>query len=82
MEEEYDWGIIAKVAAPIGGIVAYIFYTGISDVWKWLSLLVAISLTGMITYMYNKKKSNVFTAIGLVFLVALIIKFFRNLGIL
>lgn len=81
MEETYNWGLILKAAVPFALIEAYIFYTGIANGWKWLSLMAALSLTGLIVYFKDRKKSSVFTAIGIVFLAALVIRFLRNFGI-
>ena len=80
MEEGYDWSLISKVAIPIAIIEAYIFYTNISDGWKWFSLIIGLLLTGGIVYIKNKKKNNIFTAVGIVFLVALIVRFLKNFG--
>ena len=80
MEEEYNWKLILKVSAPISLIEAYIFYTSISDGWKWFSLIAALLLVGVIVYFKDKKKSNIFTAVGIVFLVALIVRFLKNFG--
>lgn len=82
MEENYNWGLIIKVSIPIALIEAYIFYTNISNSWKWFSLIVGLLLTGSIVYMKDKKKNNVFTAVGIVFLVALIVRFLKNFGFL
>ena len=82
MDEEYNWELILKVAVPFSLVEAYLFYTNLGDFWKWVSLVAALSLTGMIVYMHDKKKSNVFTAIAVVFLIALIVRFLRNFGLL
>ena len=82
MEEEYNWNLILKVAVPFALIEAYVFYASIINIWKWISLVIGLFLTGLIVYITNKKKSNVFTAIGLVFLVALIVRFLKNFGII
>ena len=80
MEEEYNWNLILLISIPMALIEAYIFYTNISNGWKWLSLIVGLALTGGIVYTKNKKKSDIFTAIGVVFLVALIARFLKNFG--
>lgn len=82
MEEEYKWDLILKTAVPISLVEAYIFYANVSDVWKWLSLLIGLMLAGTIIYMNGKKKSDTFTAIGIVFLVALIVRFLKNFGLI
>ena len=81
MEEEYNWSLISKIAAPLAVIEAYIFYTSISDGWKWFSLIAALILTGSIVYIKDKKKSDIYTAVAIVFLAALVVKFFRDSGI-
>ena len=80
MEQDYNWDLILKVAAPFSLIEAYIFYTNISDGWKWLSLIAGLSLTGVIFYMKDRKKNNLFTAVAIVFLAALIVRFLKNFG--
>lgn len=81
MEEEYNWGIILKIAIPISLVEAYVFYTNINDVWKWLSLIAGLSLAGFIVYIKDKKRSSIFTAVGIVFLAALIVRFLKNFGV-
>lgn len=80
MEEEYNWDLILKIALPFSLIEAYIFYTNVSDAWKWFSLIIGLLLVGWIVYMKNKKNNNIFTAVGIVFLVALIVRFMKNFG--
>lgn len=80
MEEDYNWDLILKVAIPFALIEVYIFYTNISNGWKWFSLISGLLLTGSIVYFKDKKKRNVFTAIGIVFLAALIARFLKNFG--
>lgn len=82
MEEGYNWDLILKVSVPISLIEAYIFYTNISNGWKWFSLITGLLLTGIITHALDKKKSNIFTAVGIVFLIALIVRFLKNFGLL
>lgn len=80
MEEEYNWSLILKVAVPIALIEAYIFYINISNGWKWFSLIVGLLLTAGIVYTKDKKKSNIFTAVGIVFLIALLVRILKNFG--
>ena len=82
MEEEYNWDLILKTAVPISLIEAYIFYTNISNGLKWFSLIIGLLLSGSIVYMKDKKKSNIFTAVGIVFLTALIVKFLKGFGVI
>ena len=78
--EDYNWDLILKVAVPAALVEAYIFYTNISNGWKWFSLILALFLTGTIIYVKDKKKSNIFTAVGTVFLVVLIARLLKNFG--
>lgn len=82
MEEEYNWNLILKVSIPVALVEAYIFYTSISNGWKWLSLAAGLLLAGGIVYLKDKKKSNIFTAVGIVFLAALIVRFLKNFGVI
>ena len=80
MEEEYNWDLILKIAIPIALIESYVFYTNISNGWKWFSLIAGLLLAGTIVYLKNKKKNNIFTAVAIVFLAALIVRFLKNFG--
>ncbi len=80
MEEEYNWDLILKVALPIAAIEAYLFYINISNGWKWFSLIVGLVLTGSIIYIKDKKKNNIFTAVAIVFLVVLVVRFLKGFG--
>lgn len=82
MEEEYNWDLILKIAIPIALVEAYIFYTNISNGWKWFSLIVGLLLAGIIVYLKDKKKNNIFTAVAIVFLATLIVRFMKNFGFL
>ena len=79
--EDYNWDLIVKVAGPVALVEAFIFYTNLTDGWKWFSLIAGLLLTGGIVYAKDKKKSNIFTAVGIVFLAALIVRFMKNFGI-
>ncbi len=81
MEEDYNWELILKVAVPIALIEAFIFYRNFSNFWKWLSLITGLILAGAIVYIKDKKKNNIFTAVGIVFLVVLIVRFLRDFGV-
>ena len=80
MEEEYNWSLILKIAIPFALVEAYIFYTNIAGGWKWFSMVAALLSTGIVVYIKNKKKSNIFTAVAIVFLVVLIVRFLKNFG--
>lgn len=81
MEEDYNWSLILKIAIPIALIEAYLFYTSLGNGWKWFSLFMGLLLAGSITYLKDKKKHNIFTAMGIIFFVALIVKFLKDLGL-
>ena len=82
MQEDYNWDIITKVAVPIAAAEAVIFYLRIGNLWKWGGLAAGLLLAAMLVYIKAKRKSSIFTAIGLVFLAALIVKFLRDVGII
>ena len=82
MEDDYNWNLILKIAVPIALIEAYVFYTNISNGWKWFSLVIGLLLAGSFVYMKDKKKNNIFTAVGLVFLAALIVRLMKNFGVI
>ena len=82
MQEEYNCSLILKIAAIPSLIEAYIFYSNLGGGWQYFSLVIALLLTGIAVYMKDKKKNNIFTAVGFVFLVALLVKFLRNFGII
>jgi len=81
MEEDYNWELIGKISVPIALIESYIFYTNISNGWKWFALMMGLMLTGYIVYLKDKKKSSIFTAVAIVFLMALIMKFLKDFGL-
>ena len=80
MEEDYNWKLILMAAMPIALIEVYIFYRDFSNFLRWFSLILGSLLTGGIVYLKDKKKHNIFTAVGIVFLIALIVRFLRNFG--
>ena len=81
MEEEYNWNLILKCSVPVALLEAYIFYTNLADAWKWSALVIGASLSAMLVYINEKKKSNIFTAAAIVLLSALIVRFLKNLGL-
>lgn len=82
MQEDYNWDLITKVAVPIAAAEAAIFYLRIGNLWKWSGLAAGLLLAAMLVYIKDKRKSSIFTAIGMVFLAALIVKFLRDAGII
>ncbi|MBI1936068.1 hypothetical protein HYS31_06525 [Candidatus Woesearchaeota archaeon] len=80
MEENYNWRLILLVSAPMSLLAAYIFYSAISSSWKWFLLIIALIVTGFIVYSREKKRSTVFTAVGIVFLAALVVRALKQFG--
>ena len=81
MEEYYNWNLILKIAVPISLIEAYVFYTNVGDGLKWTTLIVGLLLTGVIIYFKDKKKNTIYTGVGIVFLIALIVRLLKNFGL-
>ena len=81
MEEEYNWNLILKCSVPVALVEAYIFYTNLADAWKWSALVIGVSLSGIIVYFNEKKKSNIFNTAAIVLLAALIVKFLKSSGV-
>ncbi len=81
MEDDYSWNLILKVAIPIVLIDGFLFYTNIGSLWKWISLVIASGLAGILVYINDKKRSNMFTSIGIVVLAVLIVKFLKDFGL-
>lgn len=80
MEEEHNWDLIMKVSVPIALAVGIVFYLRIGNAWKWSAFAMGLFLAALLVYINDKRKSNIFTAMGIVFLVTLIVKFFRDSG--
>ena len=80
MENDYNWNLILKVAIPILLIDGFLFYTNIGSLWKWISLVIASGLAGILVYINDKKRSNMFTSIGIIVLAVLIVKFLKDFG--
>lgn len=81
MEEDYNWELILKIALPVALAEAYVFYTNISNIWKWLSLIAGLAMTGYIISVKDKRRSSIFTAAAVVFLVALVVRLLKNFGV-
>jgi len=82
MQEDYNWDLIMKVSIPVALAVGAVFYLRISNPWKWSALALGLFLAALLVYMNDKRKSNIFTSMGIVFLAALIVKLLRDLGII
>ena len=82
MEDEYNWQLISWVSVPIGIAVAIVFYIPSSDFWRWVSLFSGLVLAFAIVYGKTKKKQNLFTAVAIVFLIALFVRLLQLLGII
>ena len=82
MQEDYNWDLIMKVSIPVALAVAAVFYLRIGNSWKWSALAIGLFLAALLVYMRDKRKSNIFTSMGIVFLAALVVKLLRDLGII
>ena len=80
--EEYNWNLVLSVSLPIGIVEAVIFYLNIGDIWKYIVLVIGIALSGVIVYIKDKRKSNVYTASTIVFLIAIIIQLVKKLNLI
>ena len=78
MEEEYNWSLILAVAVPFALAEAYIFSTGLKNAWKWAILVIGLLSAGGIVYAKDKRKANIFTAVAIVFLAVLLVKFLKE----
>lgn len=81
MEDEYNWNLILAVSIPIAVLEAIIFYLSISNIWKWSSMLIALFLAGGIIYKKDRRKGNIYTAMGIVLLAGLVVKMLQNFGL-
>jgi len=81
MTDEYNWNIILRSSLPVGIIMAFVFYTNISNRSKWIYLVLGLIVTYFVVYYQDKKKQNIFTAISLVLLISLIVYGLKNLGL-
>ena len=59
----------------------YLLYSGISGFWKWVSFITAPAVTGLIVYSKDRKKSSVFTAVGIVLLAAVVMRLLELFGL-
>lgn len=67
---EHNWGVIFKGAIPAGvGVV--LAFANITSNWKWAITLLCMAAAYGIVSFSSKKKSDLFTAAALVFVVAL-----------
>ena len=82
MDEDYNWGLISKVAVPIALVSGYAFYSNISDGQKNAILVAAMLLAGFLIYMKSRKKANIFTAAAIVFLITILVKFLKASGLI
>lgn len=80
--EDYNWNLVLKVSVPFSLAVSFLFYSNFKEHWKWILLVIALSLTGLIVYFKDKRKNSIFTAVGIVFLAALVMRFLKNSGFL
>ncbi|HLG23994.1 MAG TPA: hypothetical protein VI564_03645 [Candidatus Nanoarchaeia archaeon] len=78
LEEDYNWKVILSVSVPVSIIVGYLNYSSLSDTLKLWSVIIGSLVSAWIVYFISKKKSNIFTAAAIVFLVAIVIKFLKS----
>ena len=81
MEQETNWKIVLRSALPIAVIMIFVFFTNIGIRLKWFYLVLGLIVTYSVVYFQDKKKHNIFTAVVLVLLIALITYGLRNLGL-
>ena len=81
MEYEYNWNVVLRSSLPIAVIMAIVFFTNINIRLKWFYLILGLIATYFVVYYQDKKKHNIFTAMALVLLIALIVYGSRNLGL-
>jgi hypothetical protein len=75
--EEYDWDLIIKMSLPVSLLVAWAYYSDISNFLKWLSLFSGACITAWLVYRKSKRKGNIFTAAAIVFLAAIVVKYLK-----
>lgn len=79
-EEDYNWSLIGKISVPISIVIGYLFRQDLSDFLRWLTLVVGVIASGVIMYTFDKKKANIFTAMGLVILLSTFTLFAKRMG--
>ena len=78
---EHDWNAIMKGAVPAGAGVVLAF-ANLTSNWKWgITLLCMAAAYGIVSF-YSKKKSDLFTAVALVFVIALAMHGLSQAGVL
>ena len=81
MKSEYNWNVILYGAMPVSVIMALIFFSDISKNLKWFFLIIGLAIAAGITYYFDKKKQNIFTAPFIVLIVALIVYGLKSLDL-
>ena len=83
METEYNWKAILKGSIPVSLIIVFVFYSGtISKNMKFFYLFLGILAAAGITYYFDRKKHNIFTAPFVVIIAALVVYGLKNLGVI
>jgi len=81
MEAEYNWKAILKGAIPVCLAMIFIFYSdNISKNMKFFYLFLGILASIGITYYFDRKKHNIFTAPFIVIIVSLVVYGLKKLG--
>lgn len=82
MEQKYNWKAIFSGASAPSIAMFFVFRSGMLLGWKWFYLILGILLSIGITYYFDKKKHNMFTAPFIVIIVSLVVHGLRNLGLI
>ncbi len=78
---EYNWNVISKGAVPasIGVVLAF---ANLTSNWRWAITFMCMAAAYGIVAFSSRKKSDLFTAAAMVFVVALVMHALSRAGIL
>jgi ABC-type Fe3+-siderophore transport system permease subunit len=82
MSEEnsaYDWNAISK-GAVLGAIGVVLAFSNLVSNWRWGIAAICMAAAYGIVSFSSKKKSDLFSAVALVFVAALIMHFLSKAG--
>ena len=80
-ESEHNWNAITKGAIP-GGVGVVLAFANLTSNWKWAITLLCMGAAYGIVSFSSKKKSDLFAAVAIVFVVALAMHGLSRAGIL
>ena len=80
MEQEYNWKAIFSGAMPVSIAMVFVFLSGLSRNMKWFYLVIGLFISMGITYYFDKKRHNIYTAPFVVVIIALIVYAIKGLG--